>query len=118
MSKFASKLNKPSFNVDTTGFNYIGLADLFNSKEHGGKDAIHVINGVFINESQYGLHPVIISEQYKALVNLPKHLTGAIKEIFADPELVQCIKDGKAGFTIYPYKSHGKVCYSINFVDL
>jgi hypothetical protein len=120
MSTFASKLNKnkPVFNVDTTDFNYIKLADLYNSKEHGGKDAIHVINGVFINESQYGPNPVIISEQYKALINLPKHMAGAIKEILADPELVQVVKDGKAGFKIYTYESHNRECYSINFVDL
>jgi hypothetical protein len=118
MSTFASKLNKPMFNVDTTDFNYIKLADLYKSKEHGGKDAIHVINGVFINESQYGPNPVIISEQYKALINLPKHMAGAIKEILADPELVQAVKDGKAGFKIYTYESHNRECYSINFVDL
>ena len=118
MSTFASKLNKPTFNVDTTDFNFMKLADLYKSKKHGGKDTIHVINGVFINESQYGLNPVIISEPYKALINLPKHTAGAIKQILDDPELIQAIKDGKAGFTIYTYESHNRECYSINFVDL
>lgn len=118
MSTFASKLNKPTFNVDTTDFNYIKLADLYNSKENGGKDVIHTIDGVFINESQYGDNPVIISKEHKALINLPKHTAGSIKLILADPNLVQVIKDGKAGFTIYTYESHNRECYSINYVDL
>ena len=113
MSTFASKLNKPTFNVDTAEFEYLKLADIFNSE-----DEIHAINGVFITESQYGLNPVIISESHKALINLPQHMAGSIREILADPELVKAIKDGKVGFTIYTYKSHDRVCYSINFVDL
>ena len=118
MSEFASKLNKPTFNVDTSDFNYMKLEDLYNSKKNGGSDVIHTINGVFINESQYGENPVIINAENKALINLPKHMAGAIKYILATPELVQTVKDGKAGFTIYTYESHNRVCYSINFADL
>lgn len=113
MSTFASKLNKPTFNVDTTDFEYLKLADIFNSE-----DEIHVINGVFITESQYGPNPVIISEKHKALINLPQHLAGAIRLILAEPELIKMVKDGKAGFTIYTYTSHDRLCYSIHFVDL
>lgn len=118
MSTFASKLNKPTFDVDTTDFNYIKLADLYKSKKHGGKDTIHTIDGVFINQSQFGPSPVVINVEHKALINIPNHMAGAFEEILADPELVQMVKDGQAGFTIYTYESHGKVCYSINFADL
>ena len=30
---------------------------------------------------------------------------------------IQAIKDGKVGYTIYEYESHGKKCYNITFVD-
>ena len=117
MSTFTSKLDKlnrkPTFNVDTTDFKYLKLADIFNSE-----DEIHVINGAFITESQYGLNPVIISEKHKALINLPQHLAASIKLVLADTELINMVKDGKIGFTIYTYESHGRLCYSINYVKL
>lgn len=118
MKTFASKLNRPTFNVDTTNFEYINLADLYNSKDNGGSDVIHKINGAFINQSQYGDNPVVICDEYKALVNLPKHTANSIKQILEDPELIEVVKKGKAGFTIYEYESHKKNCYSIVFVDL
>ena len=50
--------------------------------------------------------------------NLPSHTAETVHEILADDEAVQTIKDGKVGYTIYEYESHGKKCYSISFVDL
>lgn len=118
MSTFTSKLNKPAFDVDTADFDYIRLADLYKSKKHGGRDTIHAIDGVFISKSQFGLTPVVINVEYQALINIPMHMAKTFEEILADPELVQMIKDRKAGFTIYTYESHGKECYSINFANL
>ena len=45
-------------------------------------------------------------------------MTETAREILADSEAVEAIKNGKVGYTIYEYESHGKKCYSISFVDL
>lgn len=118
MKSFASKFNKATFGIDTTCFQYTKLADIFNSENEGGKDVIHNINGLYVHKSQLGDRPVIIDEKNKRLVNLPSHTAETVREILADDEAVQTIKDGKVGYTIYEYESHGKKCYSISFVDL
>lgn len=118
MKSFASKFNKTTFGIDTTDFQYIKLADIFNSENEGGKDVVHQINGLYVHKSQLGDSPVIIDEENKRLVNLPGHTAETVREILADDEAVQTIKDGKVGYTIYDYESHGKKCYSISFVDL
>lgn len=118
MVTFANKFNKTSFKIDTTNFEYIKLADIFNSKENGGKDVVHPVNGVYVHKSQLGDSPVIIDADNKKLVNLPSHMAETVREILADDEAVETIKAGKVGYTIYEYESHGKQCYSISFVDL
>lgn len=118
MTSFASKFNKATFGIDTTDFQYTKLADIFNSENEGGKDAVHKINGLYVRKSQLGDSPVIIDEENKRLVNLPGHTAETVREILTDDEAVQTIKDGKVGYTIYEYESHGKKCYSISFVDL
>ena len=114
---FASKFNKTSFGIDTTDFKYCKLAELFNSPENGGGDVVHDINGLFVHKSQLGDAPVVIDGANHLLVNLPSHTTETCREILADSEAVQAIKDGKVGYVIYEYDSHGKKCYGINFVD-
>lgn len=118
MKSFASKFNKTTFGIDTTDFQYIKLADIFNSATEGGKDVVHNINGLYVHKSPLGDSPVVIDEEHKRLVNLPAHTAETVREILADDEAVQTIKDGKVGYTIYDYESHGKTCYSISFVDL
>lgn len=118
MKSFASKFNKTTFGIDTTDFQYTKLADIFNSENEGGKDVIHQINGLYVHKSQLGDSPVIIDEENKRLVNLPNHTAETVREILADAEAVETIKNGNVGYTIYEYESHGKKCYSISFVDL
>jgi len=118
MKSFASKFNKTTFGIDTTNFKYTKIADIFNSENEGGKDVVHKISGLYVHKSQLGDCPVIIDEENKWLVNLPSHLAETVREILADDEAVQTIKDGKVGYTIYEYESHCKKCYSISFVDL
>lgn len=111
---FASKFNKTSFGVDTKDFEYIKLADV---AKGSSADEIHPINGMWVHSSPLGDSPVIIDAQAKKLVNLPSHLGETVREILADGDAVQAIKDGKVGYTIYDYQSHNKTCYGINFVD-
>lgn len=117
MATFANKFNKNNFDIDTTNFEYIKLADIFNSKENGGKDVVHPVNGVYVHKSQLGDSPVIIDADNKKLVNLPSHMAETIREILSDSEAVEAIKQNKVGYTIYEYESHAKKCYSISWVD-
>ena len=114
---FASKFNKTSFGIDTTDFTFVKLTDLFNSKQDGGGDVVHPIDGVYVHKSQLGDSPVIIDATNKRLVNLPSFTGETIREILQHSDAIQAIKDGKVGYTIYEYESHGKKCYNITFVD-
>lgn len=114
---FASKFNKTSFGIDTTDFTFVKLTDLFNSKQDGGGDVVHPIDGVYVHKSQLGDSPVIIDAANKRLVNLPSFTGETIREILQDSDAIQAIKDDKVGYTIYEYESHGKKCYNITFVD-
>lgn len=115
---FASKFNKGTFNIDTTGYEYKKLSEIYADKKHGGNDVIHNFSGCYVHKSELGDSPVVIDTVNKWLVNLPSHTAETLREILADDGAVQTIKDGKVGYTIYEYESHSKKCYSIKFVDL
>lgn len=114
---FASTFNKSNFGIDTTDFPFVKLVDIFNAKKEGGEDVVHPINGVYVHKSPLGDSPVIIDAENKRLVNLPQFTGDTVREILANADAVQAIKDNKVGYTIYTYESHGKTCYSISFVD-
>ena len=115
MFSFSNTFNKTSFGIDTKDYEYIKLSDVAKASS---PDEIHPINGLYVHGSALGDSPVVIDVQAKKLVNMPKHLGETFREILANGEAVQAIKDGKVGYTIYEYESHGKKCYSISFVDL
>lgn len=115
MFSFSNTFNKFSFGIDTKDYEYIKLADVANGSS---PDEIHPINGLYVHVSDLGDSPVVIDVQAKKLVNMPQHLSETFREILANAEAVQAIKDGKVGYTIYTYESHSKTCYGINFVDI
>ena len=115
MFSFSNKFNKASFGIDTKDYEYIKLAEVANASS---PDEIHPINGLYVHGSALGDSPVVIDVKAKKLVNMPKHLGETFREILADTEAVNAIKDGKVGYTIYTYESHAKTCYGINFVDI
>lgn len=114
---FAQTFNKTTFDVDITDFKYAKLSELYNSPENGGGDVVHDINGLFVHKSQLGDAPVCIDKANKLLVNFPSHTTETAREILANSDAVDAIKQGKVGYVIYEYDSHGKKCYGVNFVD-
>lgn len=111
---FAARYNKTSFGIDTTDFKYVKLSDLYSQD---GNDTIHTVNGLFVHKSALGDSPVCIDGENHLLVNFPSHTTEVVREILADSDAIQAIKDGNVGYTIYEYDSHGKKCYGVNFVD-
>ena len=112
---FAKTFNKVSFSVDTTGFDYCKLKDLYDTKH---KEKVFTLNGLFVSPSPLGESPVFICADLKKLVNIPSHLTSTAKAILSDVDAVETIERGKVGFSIYTYESHKKECYGVKFVDL
>lgn len=112
---FASKFNKSvDFGIDTKGFTYVKLSDLY---AQDSKQTIK-IDGLFINKGKIETQPVFISADRKQLINIPSHMTETAREILSDDDAVNDIKNGKVGFTIYEYESHNKKCYGVKFADL
>jgi len=116
---FASRFNKGAqFDIDTTGFEYTKLSNIYNDKKRGGADNIHTFNGCFIFNGKIETAPVFIDSKHKELINIPAHMTDTVRDILNDADAVAAIREGKVGYTIYEYESHGRKCYGINFVDL
>lgn len=109
------QFNKVSFSVDTTGFTYCKLKELYNEKN---ANKIYTLNGLWVSKSPLGESPVFIVAECKKLVNMPQHLSEIARQILADNNAVTTIESGKVGFTIHEYEARKKVCYSINFVDI
>ena len=115
---FASRHSKGSkFNVNTEGFEYKNLEDLYNEDA----TAIWPIQGLYINKkSKFGNAPVAICEGFFA--NLPSHLLDECVEILTSEDDINDIKAGKVGFSVYTYeKENGKkieTYYSINWEDV
>ena len=111
---FAGRHNVATFNVNTEGFTFFGLSDLFNNE---GAGVIYPVKGLYINtKSKFGAAPVIISDD--KFINLPSHLCEEVRSILSNPEDVEDIKAGHVGVTIYEYISHNRKCYSINWEDM
>lgn len=117
MFSFAEKYNKGhKFDVDTTGYEYISLEQLY---KENGEQYIYKLMGVYINtKGMYSDSPVFIIDNY--LVNCPSHMTNTCNEILSDTDSVDSINDGRVGFQIYTYMStkYNKKCYGVNFIDL
>lgn len=111
-----SDFNKRRFNIDTTGFAYSSLADLYNND---GKDHIYVVRAVFMsNKGKYGETPLLATDT--TFVNLPKNCIPVCNTILNSAELITGINEGKCGFKIRPYHSekYNKNCYAVDFLDI
>lgn len=97
-------------------FHFQSLASLF---ENDGKGIVYNVKGLYINrKSKYGDAPVIVTDF--CLVNCPKHLLDACKQMLMDDEFVSAVNAGKVGFSIYTYtnKNSTDLRYSITWIDL
>ena len=103
------------FDVDTKDFKWVDLKTLYNTDPH----AEHKVLGFFTNsKGKFGTEPVAIIDGF--LVNLPRHLLDTINQMLDDNEVIEYIKDGHVGFTIYEYHSntYDKDAYSVTWLDL
>lgn len=118
---FASKHKKGGiqWGIDTKDFEYFKLEDLYKKDAEG---TAYNLLGVFINRNktekelkEYGASVVAILAD--KLVNLPSHMEDEVKEIMNDEEDVADIKAGNVWFRIRSYESHGKTCYSPDWLE-
>ena len=113
---FASKYQKHKFNVNTSGFEYHSLSELFKAN---GPEAKYTIRGLYVNTTgKYGEQPLAATESF--FVNLPGHLLPVVKDMINDSETVDEINGGHAGFVIYAYTGKNGVdeYYSVNWIDV
>jgi len=118
---FAKRFNKEKkFNIDTQGFGYTALQDLYNAN---GKNAVYPLKGIYINtKGKFADNPVFITiiSGVGFLVNVPSHMMDVVREILIDEEAVADINAGKVGFMIYQYhsKNFNRDCLSVEFKDM
>lgn len=112
---FAKSFNKTTFDVDVTDFEYCKLATLYNAD---APQTVYRVNAMWVQKSPLGDSPVFVVSELGKLVNMPSHTAATVREITANAAAVDAIKNGKVGFTVYEYESHGKKCYNVRFVDL
>lgn len=112
---FAKSFNKTTFDVDVTDFEYIKLAALYNAD---APQTVYRVNAMWVQKSPLGDSPVFVVSELGKLVNMPQHTAATVREITSNAAAVDAIKNGKVGFTVYEYESHGKKCYNVRFVDL
>lgn len=112
---FAKSFNKKTFDVDVTDFEYIKLAALYNAD---APQTVYRVNAMWVTKSPLGESPVFVVAELGKMVNMPSHTATMVREITANAAAVDAIKNGKVGFTVYEYESHGKKCYNVRFVDL
>ena len=112
---FGKKYNvERLFDIDTTGFEYRSLRELFNDN---GPEKVYPVNAIYINLKGIEPAPVVACDDY--FVNFPSHLVEIAREILKDDEAIEAIKENRVGFTIYQYhtKKYNRDCYSIRWVD-
>ena len=92
----------------------------FKSLKDFSEDAVITLRGLYTSsKGKFGEEPNAIID--KAIVNLPKHLLGDVKDMMNDEEFIAAVNEGKVGFKVRTYEdtNYGKgTCYSVEWVDL
>lgn len=92
----------------------------FKSLKDFSEDSVITLRGLYTSKKgKFGEEPNAIID--KAVVNLPKHLLGDVKDMMNDTEFVDAVNEGKVGFKVRTYEdtTYGKgTCYSVEWVDL
>ena len=113
ISKFNSKGITFKFQAPKT-FTYYKLKDF---PELIDTNKVNTIRGFFISTGgKYGEGAVMVTDT--CYINLPSHMINRVKQIINDPDTVQQINEGAAGFKIRSYDdNYGKKSLTVDFVD-
>lgn len=107
------------FVIDTTGFEYKPLSELFDQKN---PDKVFPVYGAYVGkfyskrEKKEVENCFVASEGYH--ISLPSHLLETVKEILTDDEAINQMNSSSAGLVIRPYEKDGETFYSADFVDV
>lgn len=114
---FASRFNKEKkFDIDTNGFQYNSIVDMFN---FNGENWVYPLRAIYINtKGKYQDAPVFATDD--CFVNIPSHMIDTAREILTDEQAIAEINNGKVGFQIYSYHNgrYNKDCFGVRFVDM
>lgn len=96
-------------------FKYYSLKQLFEANK---EDSVYTVLALYINnKGKYGDQPLALTPHY--YINLPAHLLGDVYDMIHDPEIVEQINKGMAGFKIRTYDNkNGGKSYSVEWMDL
>lgn len=103
------------FKVDTEGFEFKKLGDLYDAKE---PETVFSVYGLYINRrGKYGPSSFAASDGF--FISLPAHLLDTVTDILQDQESIDQINDMKAGLVIRTYEDDkGVTHYTADFVDV
>lgn len=104
------------FDMDLSDRTWYKLEDMYNEQE----GVIFHLEGIFINnKSKYGPRPFVAFDKIYC-ANLPQRRLDDIREMMENPEIIDLIKAGKAGFTVYAFmpKDFDRECYDIKFEEI
>lgn len=114
---FGSKYNntQPKFAITITNPVYKSLKDL---QAENKTDTVYPVYAVYINtKGRYGDQALVAIDDH-TMVNLPMHCTEKCKMMLMDPEAIEAMNTGKAGFKIYQYTSNsGQSGLSVSWCD-
>lgn len=96
-------------------FKYYSLKDLYKAN---GPDQVYTFLSLFINsKSRFGKQPLAVTPTY--YVNLPEYLVEDVQDMINDPDAVDQINAGKAGFKIRTYTNRkGGTSYGVEWMDI
>ena len=117
MTSFAEKYNKGNenpFKFDLNGYNFTSLKELYNADPN----KVHELDGFYFTRGKFGVKVVVVMLDVKKRVDMPIYLTKVFNEIVNNKDSVKDIKNGKVGFVVRKYESHGRNCHTISFKDI
>lgn len=116
MTSFAEKYNKGNvnpFKFDLKGYEFTSLKELHNTDPN----KVHALDGFYFTRSKFGIKVVVVMSDVKKRVDMPVYLTKVFNDIVNNANAVEDIKNGKVGFIVRKYESHGRNCHTIIFKD-
>lgn len=117
MTSFAEKYNKGNENPfkfdDLKGYDFTSLKELYNIDPN----KVNSLDGFYFARGKFGVKVVVVMSDVKKRVDMPIYLTKVFNEIVNNNDAVNDIKNGKVGFVVRKYESHGRNCHTIKFKD-
>lgn len=117
MKSFAEKYNggnENPFKFDLKGYEFTSLKELYNACPN----KVHELKGFYFTRGKFGVKVVVVMSYVKMCVDMPIYLTKVFNDIVNDANAVEDIKNGKVGFVVRKYESHGRDCHTIKFKDI